>query len=64
MGAELERNYTCEHCGMRAIVVIEAQAMDAMAREQDANSSLGLVKCPSCGQRPRTREDRIGRRAS
>lgn len=53
MAAELERNYLCEHCGLRAIVVVEAQAMNAMAREADANSSLGLVKCPGCDRRPR-----------
>ena len=53
MAAELERNFTCEACGLRALVVIEAQAMDPMSREEDANSTLGLVKCPGCGHRPR-----------
>jgi hypothetical protein len=53
MAAELERNYTCERCGLRAIVVLEAQAMNAMAREDDANSAVGLVRCPGCERRPR-----------
>ena len=53
MAAELERNFTCEHCGLRALVVIEAQAMDELAREEDANSTLGLMKCPGCERRPR-----------
>ncbi len=53
MAAELERNYTCEHCGLRALVVIEAEAMDPMAREEDANSTLGLIRCPGCRHRPR-----------
>jgi hypothetical protein len=66
MGTELDRNYECPRCGIRAIVVVEAEASmspwrrfesraispDGMARQDDATRSLGLVRCPSCNQRP------------
>jgi hypothetical protein len=66
MAEELERNYECPRCGMRAVVVVEAEASrspwrrteerlgaDGLARQDDATSALGLVRCPSCRERPR-----------
>jgi len=66
MAEELERNYECPRCGVRAVVVVEAEASrspwrrteerlgpDGMARQDDATSALGLARCPSCRERPK-----------
>jgi hypothetical protein len=65
MADELERHYECPRCGMRAVVVVEAEASrspwrrteerlgaDGLARQDDATSALGLARCPSCHERP------------
>jgi hypothetical protein len=67
VAGELERDYECPHCKVRAIVAVDVEAtmtpwerLEAgrlaragdMATQDDATRTLGLVRCPQCGARP------------
>jgi hypothetical protein len=65
---QLERDYECERCGIRAIVIVEGQRVrtpfrrranrrgprldDELGTQDDASQTLGLTACPGCGRRP------------
>lgn len=67
MAGELERDFECPHCKVRAIVAVDVEAAmtpwerleagrlslaNNMATQDDATRTLGLVRCPRCGARP------------
>jgi transcription elongation factor Elf1 len=66
MAQDLERDFDCVRCGAHAVAVVAAANTrtpfgvltdvklgrhDAMVLQHDATSTLGLVRCPVCGQR-------------
>lgn len=66
MSGTLERLFECTRCGAQAVVFVDAQAArspvhaltdgdsDGLGAHGDATSTLGLMRCPSCHERPRT----------
>jgi len=62
----IERDFECARCGAQAMVVVEARAArtpvhaltdgdtGGLGAQADATNTLGLLRCPACGQRPRT----------
>jgi transcription elongation factor Elf1 len=68
MSEPLERTFECGRCEARGVVVLAAQFSktpwklvedhalaggEGMSKQDDATSTLGLVRCPSCGERSR-----------
>jgi hypothetical protein len=68
MSAPLERTFECGRCGASGVAVVAAQHSktpwklvedhalrggEGMSTQDDATSTLGLVRCPSCGERGR-----------
>jgi hypothetical protein len=50
--SELERNYECPRCGMRALVAVDGRGASAERRDADANAVLAMAACPRCYERP------------
>ena len=66
MSGGLERLFECRRCGAQAVVFVDAQAArspihaltdgdtDGLGAHADATNTLGLMRCPSCHERPST----------